>query len=407
MLKSILAQQPAVAPLSVSWSAATAELAQRVRKLFATAIAKGLMLTQLEQPTKTSQFEHLRALTELHAPKPPLWVLFTDDDDLWSERRFSLYWDEARKAARSAPGANALLCRRKAMKRANPAAPAPAAEPDDAAGVRALLASRHVRLSDCTLPDGLDDDDFNMSEYFDAAVRYGVLAAFFARVPRFVTRHRLCDLAFCFLLQKDPSTVLFMPSDPDEFVYFYARGGKPQGASGVTASENDSALAQQAYSQAPEDVRRLFQREGGSTSLVVSFVACLRQGLEQELIQVRAFTAVAPAELVAQFCNHQARKNVQSFAIERPEMGRVPALVTWATALANGPLRDALLVRFEFEALVEQATMRVVRFVDLPEEEEETEQGQARPRPPRRTEAQILREECDVATGQVGPWKRK
>ena len=28
--------------------------------------------------------------------KPPLWVMFTDDDDIWSERRLALYWEQAR-----------------------------------------------------------------------------------------------------------------------------------------------------------------------------------------------------------------------------------------------------------------------------------------------------------------------
>ena len=51
-------------------------------------------------------------------------------------------------------------------------------------------------------------------------------------MPRFVTRHRLCDLAFCFLLQKDKSTVRFQPDD-DDFVYFYSRGRGGDAASGA------------------------------------------------------------------------------------------------------------------------------------------------------------------------------
>lgn len=69
--------------------------------------------------------------------------------------------------------------------------------------------------------DGLSEDEHNMAEYFDLCVRYSVVAQFFGRVPTFVTQHRLCDLAFCFLMQKDKSTVRFMP-DGDEFVYFYS-----------------------------------------------------------------------------------------------------------------------------------------------------------------------------------------
>ena len=66
MLRSMLAQSPQLPPLSVSWSS-TPELAPRVRAAFATAAAAGLPVEHVEQPTKTSQFEHLRALTALHA----------------------------------------------------------------------------------------------------------------------------------------------------------------------------------------------------------------------------------------------------------------------------------------------------------------------------------------------------
>ena len=40
-------------------------------------------------------------------------------------------------------------------------------------------------------------------------------------------------------------------------------GEKPLGASGVTASEDDSVMAQRAYRSAPPDVQQLFVRAGG------------------------------------------------------------------------------------------------------------------------------------------------
>ena len=89
VLRSISAQLGTPPPLSVSWSCEPA-LAPRVRSILATAAA-GVSLRQLEQPHKTSQFEHYRALAALHAPAPPVWVMFTDDDDIWSERRTAIY----------------------------------------------------------------------------------------------------------------------------------------------------------------------------------------------------------------------------------------------------------------------------------------------------------------------------
>jgi hypothetical protein len=119
-----------------------------------------------------------------------------------------------------------------------------------------------------------------VSEYFDLAVRYVAVHKFFAHMPPFVTRHRLCDLAFCMLFKRS-GALPFMPHD-DDFVYFYSRGrGADGGASGVTPTPLDSELAQASFRTASPPVRSLFVSEGGGAEsfhrLVVSFVACLRQ----------------------------------------------------------------------------------------------------------------------------------
>ena len=62
-----------------------------------------------------------------------------------------------------------------------------------------------------------------------------MVGTFFQRVPAFVSRHRLCDLAFCFVMQRDPNTIRFMPSD-DDFVYFYSRGASIVGSVHVSLS---------------------------------------------------------------------------------------------------------------------------------------------------------------------------
>ena len=95
----------------MSWSA-TEEIAPRVRAVLSAAVQSGLQLEHVEQPTRMQQFEHLRRLTALlHAKRPPEWVFFSDDDDLWSERRCELY---TRQCAAAPSSTRVVLCRRKA-----------------------------------------------------------------------------------------------------------------------------------------------------------------------------------------------------------------------------------------------------------------------------------------------------
>ena len=141
-----------------------------------------------------------------------MWVLFSDDDDIWSERRHATYM---REIAAAPTFTQSLLCRRKAVARTG------ADEPTDGDGVRALLRAGQLRFTDCNLRDGLAEDEHNMAEYFDMCVRLSVIRSFFATVPTLVSQHRLCDLAFCFLFKSESSSranVRFMPTD-DDFVY--------------------------------------------------------------------------------------------------------------------------------------------------------------------------------------------
>jgi hypothetical protein len=126
------------------------------------------------------------------------------------------------------------------------------------------------------------------------------------------------------------------------------------------------------------------------------------QGVEQELIQFRATGPVVPLFLVSGACVHQADKNITSFAMSHAAFAAVPELTPWARALADGRLRDELLARFEFDAIVDtDASPWAVRFVDAAT----SASGCAElPRRPRRTAEQILREECTGRT-HVGMWR--
>lgn len=343
--------------IAVSWSAAL-ELRQRVRALFAAQSSSGLPLIQLEQPYKTSQFEHLRALTSSCLP-PPVWVLFSDDDDLWSEQRCELYRQQARLALQAVAPPGALVCRRKCHRCER--STARASTPRNANDVRALIASSQARLTDCRMADQVGHGGaaagHNMTEYFDVAVRFGVLQSFFARVPRCVTRHRLCDLAFCSLVVREARPQHFMPAS-DDFVYYYSRYDQQTSASTVTPTAADAEMAQAAFEHAPDAVRSLFTAVAGDADVtheVITFVARLREGIEQEFIVHRATTAVLPGGLAHGVCCHQANENCTSYVAAHPAVAAAAAveLAEWTRLLATGPICEWMVAHLEFEAIAD------------------------------------------------------
>ena len=122
-----------------------------------------------------------------------------------------------------------------------------------------------------------------MAEYFDLAVRFTALVAFFATVPPLVTQHKLCDLAFCFLYGRDKRTVRFLPDDPQEFVYFYGRGNQAGGASNMVQRASDAELEQSGLDRLPREVSVAFAVKGDPTAACVDFISTLRQAIEQEM----------------------------------------------------------------------------------------------------------------------------
>ena len=362
-LQSILAQSPAPPLVAISWSA-TAELAASVREVLSRSEASGLPLQQLEQREPHSQFEHLRALTELHAVRPPSWILFSDDDDLWSERRHALY---ARECERAPFAVRTVLCRRKMCPRYG----VRGAMPVDAREARAMMRGGFARYTDADLRDGLHEDEHNMAEYFDFAVRYEVLARFFAEMPRTVTRHRYCDLGFAFLCNvRDGTSVRFMPSDDAEFVYFYARGNRPGGASNTSAlSADEERVVQAEATRAASLVGG--ERGGLAATLTAAEMAklLLQQALgaiEQEMVKLRVTGGVLPLQLVQAACTHQAAVVLQSHQIDLPQLADRLGVDTpiggWLAEAARGPLRDLALTKFRFEALVDWHSWSVSLF---------------------------------------------
>ena len=213
----------------------------------------GLSVDQIEQSTRHSQFEHLRCLTLRYAHAPPKWVIFSDDDDIWSETRAQLYEEQC---AAAPPSVRAVLCRRKTV----PLQSRGAAEAADAPSVRALCRAGHARYTDANAKDGLQEKEHNLAEYFDYAVRFETLARFFDGVPRCVVAHKLCDMALAFVLNKGGmSTLRFMPDAQQEFVYYYARGGRAGGASNtIPVGTEEEAFFEAQFARAPAAVQQLF-----------------------------------------------------------------------------------------------------------------------------------------------------
>ena len=76
----------------------------------------------------SSREQHYAYLAKVHASSPPAWVIFSDDDDIWDERRAAIYACECAAAPSST---ETLLCQWKAMLRHR----ARDTEPPDAAAV--------------------------------------------------------------------------------------------------------------------------------------------------------------------------------------------------------------------------------------------------------------------------------
>jgi hypothetical protein len=396
LLHSIYNQQPrssALPPVAISWSAASIELADAARRVLDTAISvrRHWRLQHYEQSEQRSQFEHLRILTSHFADCPPEWVFFSDDDDLWSEHRHAVYLKEIMAASMET---HALLCRRKAM----PLARARAL-PLNASAVRDLLAAGEARLADSNRPDGLEEEEYNMAEYFDLALRFASVRDFFATMPDYVVGHKLCDLAFCFLMSNDLRTVKFLPSGSHatDFIYFYARGNQAGGASNsLSVGEHELEIARH---MAPPTMRLAFEDVSGCAR----FVSGLRQGIEQELIRLRVTGSVVPLQMVDAACLRQAEVVIKSRCLDdaaRGALDRQHGVRNWARELAVGPLRNHVLSRFEFEAVVDWDTWTILRVEPLGSQPPAS--GSRR----RRGAEEILAEECAYmqrAPGGLGP----
>lgn len=362
-LDSIAAQHGTpLTALHMSWSSASASIAEVVRQALAD-VALPLVVA-IEQPERRSQFEHLRELARRAATTndaPPAWVFFSDDDDIWSETRHTLFMCACADAAACT---RALVCTRKTRPAAagisgdtHEALPAPLAR--DAPTVRALLKSGELRFTDLKDFDDARVSSFDMDEYFDHAVRFEALTAFFAHAPNALVRHKLCDLAFVHWLKKGAGRVAFDPNavgHHDDFVYYYTRpenapyadGFALNGAStGVDIGESEIALAREGQPLVDAALRDVPTELQMPPDRLGFFLSCLRQAIEQELVQLRVASACPRSAVTDDVCARHV-----DLLLENHPMADSKGLATfreWAVRTARGPILRGLLKLLSFD----------------------------------------------------------
>ena len=344
---------------------------------------------------RLSQFQHFHHLVtspEGQALSPDTWLLFTDDDDVWSPFRADFYANHCKKAA--SKGIDVVQARVKCR----PTVDLLFTEvtvADPSSSVDGLLVKGRVGMADSAkhvkpaaydtidpdAPDGgdgvFDPDDvygsFHMAEYFDFSCRYHVLSTFLLkRCPTVLLRHRLCDLAFNLgCLSKHTNRLIVAPDDSEEWLYYYSTMPpsltpkesawcKPASASSIVdVTRHECELAEQCL--AAGDPRILYDDDLNEHDLA-HFLACIRGGLEQELIQTRVEDGGAhpPRQIVHAMCRRQrdavlSRHPVGDAAKEDGEAS-LATLRKWALDVTTERLLILVLRNFAFDGLIDWDT---------------------------------------------------
>ena len=364
--------------IHISWSAANAELRAQAREM----LQIWPWLHAIEQDAPHSQFEHMRHLTlaALASSSPPAWLIFSDDDDLWSPRRAELFLSECSNAPTNL---RAVLCRRKARPgptagkvQLQPSGLAPSrasadvCDPAAAHDVSALLTSGRAVLCDShnyveQYEQGEARNAFHRAEYFDYAVRLEALAAFVRTAPTALLAHKLCDLAFTSWLKDMCPPRPFLPSPAGEWVYWYGQAhGSSSASQGLEVQAEERRLARRVRDAS------LF----GSDEACAAFLAMLRQRLEQELVLLRGrlhppvIAGLVPLQLVEGACTRQAEAVIRGHVLgtgagattDSWSAARIPRLQAWAQQQCRGPIASRLLAMLDFEALIDLKSFEVL-----------------------------------------------
>jgi hypothetical protein len=260
-------QQSELRLLLVSWSAKNAEVAAVATKIFEQASQKARFIVPLQQKATLSQFQHFeRCLTHvekvliapgLHSAED-LWVMFSDDDDLWHANRVQVYASSLRAAQQQFPAqlaeVHSLLCATfatEALERADyerawklqlaGQRPGLRASPRSAGEVDAWLADKRARLADVRTKQQGQKDTGGLAnqeecEYWQYCTRLSVLAAFLRGATSALLRSRFCDMAFKTHLRCNLKRPLLEAQAPPGCWVYYHSKRKVRCANGGSAS---------------------------------------------------------------------------------------------------------------------------------------------------------------------------
>ena len=358
-LNSIVAQEGPNKPVvHMSWSSASEEIATAVKSGLASLALPTLIAT--EQKERKSQFEHLKELSKRFTASSaarPSWVFFSDDDDIWSENRYHTFLNACQNANEET---QALVCTRKAR-------PSHVDVHEDdlhgwmrggASTVREMVHAGEIRHTDLLSYSDPRESSFSMDEYFDYAVRLDVLLNFFKAAPNVLIKHKLCDLAFTATLRsKEMGRVTFTPESDDDFVYFYTRAENAPyadsftaGAStGVEIGAEDEALAKEGHSSVeaalagvPKENRFL-----DDPHMLGFFLSCLRQAVEQELVQLRVISPTPKLRVTDEICERHVDLLLESHPLTGTK--EIEPFRQWCIATARGAILRVLLKKLGFE----------------------------------------------------------
>ena len=201
-----------------------------VQRVLEQAKAEHPMLQTCTHTGRLSQFEHYRCLTQFFSRKggypEDLYVIFTDDDDLWHPHRAASYLRFYEQLHQRPEGFDsgpfALLSMIDAWKKVN------AYSAED---VERLVSAGDLPFKPQAIPQ----------DYVALCVPFRILEEFIAKASPELLRHRYADVCFLtFVRAKDPKMKI---GQTQYWTYFYRFDDKREQASLTGASDAEGAFA--------------------------------------------------------------------------------------------------------------------------------------------------------------------
>ena len=248
-LQSITEQQTAAASVMLSWSAEP-ELREVVEHVLQVWSSEQTFAVQVcAQQQQLSQFEHYAALSQqIPHQQGEVWVIFSDDDDLWHPARVHNYLSAIQSWLQrdDAQNLGALVCTR----HCSPTGPLDA-PPCSAAQVSALLAAGGAQMVGPSTPDGSAAINNHKQEYFDFAIRVQLLHSFVQAANQAVLSHIFADVAFRQWIRSSPLLKVFFT--PPDWMYFYNNIATDAEQSFIDAKNPNVGRAVGSLKHIPED----------------------------------------------------------------------------------------------------------------------------------------------------------